>query len=132
MIKDQADVQATIERMTAAFQKNDIDVVMSTYEPGAVVLFEPGKPVTGGQLLRQMFGGMAAAKPVFAYSGHDVIMSGDTALHIAPWTMTAHAPDGKEIRQSGLSVAVLRRQTDGSWRMVIDNPHGAHLLPRAK
>jgi len=35
---------------------------------------------------------------------------------------------GNEIGQSGLSIAVLRRQADGSWKMVIDNPHGSHLM----
>ena len=128
MNTDQAQVQAVVDTMTAAFQDGKIDTVMSTYAPGAAVAFEPGQPVTDEAQLRQMFGGMAAAKPVFSYSGHEVIVSGDTAVHIAPWQMTAHTPDGQEIRQSGLSIAVLRRQTDGSWKMVIDNPHGARLL----
>ena len=128
--KDQTAVQSAIEKMTSAFEKSDIEAVMQAYEPGAAVLFEPGQPVTDETQLRQMFAGMAAAKPVFTYAGHEVVVSGDTAIHIAPWQMTAHAPDGQEIKQSGLSVAVLRRQTDGSWKMVIDNPHGARLLPQ--
>lgn len=130
--KDEINVQTTIEGMTTAFQNGQIDAVMNVYEPGAAVLFEPGKPITDEQQLRQMFTGMAAAKPVFTYAGHEVVVSGDTAVHIAPWNMVAHGPDGKEIRQSGLSVAVLRRQADGSWKMVIDNPHGARLLPQGK
>lgn len=129
--KDQAEIRAVIEKMTAAFQNNEIDNVMRAYENGAVVVFEPGKPVADAAQLRQMFAGMAAAKPVFAYSGHEVVVSGDTALHIAPWRMTARLPDGKDIMQSGLSVAVLHRQADGSWKMVIDNPHGARLLAPA-
>lgn len=75
-----------------------------------------------------MFAGMAAANPEFVYAGHDVIVSGDIAMHIAPWEMTATTPDGQEIAQSGLSVAVLRKQADGGWKMVIDNPHGGQLL----
>lgn len=132
MKKDEAEVQAAVAQMTSAFEKNNIDAVMNAYEPGAAVVFDPGQPVTNEQQLRQMFSGMAAAKPVFTYSGHEVVVSGDTAVHIAPWQMVAHTPDGQEIRQSGLSVAVLRRQADGSWKMVIDNPHGARLLPQAK
>lgn len=132
MTRDEIDVQTAVERMTAAFQNNDIETVMSAYEHGAAVVFEPGQPVTDERQLRQMFGGMAAANPVFTYSGHEVVVSGDTAVDIAPWRMTAHTPDGQEIVQSGLSVAVLRRQSDGSWKMVIDNPHGARLLPQSK
>lgn len=128
MNSDEAQVQAVVDTMTAAFEEGQIDTVMSTYQRGAAVVFEPGQSVTDEAQLRQMFGGMAAAKPVFTYSGHEVIVSGDTAVHIAPWQMTAHTPDGQEIRQSGLSIAVLRRQPDGPWKMVIDNPHGARLL----
>jgi len=132
MKKDEANVQAAVEKMTVAFQDNEIETVMSAYEHGAAVVFEPGQPVTDEQQLRQMFSAMAAAKPVFTYSGHEVVVSGDIAVHIAPWRMTAHTPDGQEIVQSGLSIAALRRQADGSWKMVIDNPHGARLLPQAK
>ena len=132
MNKDEIDVQGVIEKMTTAFQNAEIDKVMGTYGPGAVVLFEPGRPVADPAQLRQMFAGMAAAKPAFTYSGHEVIVSGDTAVHIAPWDMKAQTPDGKEIRQSGLSIAVLRRQPDAAWKMVIDNTHGARLLPGNK
>ncbi len=56
------------------------------------------------------------------------MVQGDIAVHFAPWTMTGTAPDGTEIKQTGLSVAVLRKQADGNWLMVIDNPHGQHLM----
>lgn len=81
--------------------------------------------------LEQMFSGMVMSKPHFTFSdGHDVIVNGDIALHITPWSMTASGPDAELIAQTGLSVAVLRQQTDGAWKMVIDNPHGGHLLPQ--
>ena len=73
--------------------------------------------------------GKELASHVFDYpSGHEVIVNGDIAIHIAPWSMTGRTPDGQDLAQSGLSVAVMRRQADGSWRMVIDNPHGGRLL----
>lgn len=128
MSQEEQAVLATVETMTAAFQQGDIDTVMSTYEPAATVMFEPGAPVSDAAQLREMFGAMSGVNPVFTYSGHEVVVSGDTAIHIAPWQMTGQSPDGQEIAQSGLSVAVLRKQTDGSWKMVIDNPHGSALL----
>lgn len=128
MTKDEQNALATVEAMTAAFQNKDIASVMATYEDHATVVFEPGAPVSDHAVLEQMFAGMAAANPAFVYAGHDVIVSGDIAMHIAPWEMTATTPDGQTIAQSGLSVAVLRKQADGGWKMVIDNPHGGQLL----
>lgn len=124
------DAYLTIEKMTEAFHKGDIEGVMNSYEDEAIVVFEPNKPASDTDQIRQMFEGAFQINPEFTYAGHDVFVSGDIALHIAPWQMTGKTPDGAEIEQSGLSVAVLRKQADGSWRMVIDNPHGQILMAK--
>lgn len=128
MTQDQQDVLNAVQTMTRSFQTNDIPGVMASYESKATVLFEPGMPISDAAQLEQMFTGMAAVNPHFDYAGHEVIVNGDIAVHIAPWAMTGQTPDGQELAQSGLSVAVLRRQPDGGWKMVIDNPHGGRLL----
>lgn len=123
-------IVATVLTMTEALHKGDTRAILSTYEPGAVVLGEPGKPLTGESALEGMFAAFIAMKPRFTYSGHDVVVAGDLALHLAPWQMLGTAPDGTQLRQRGLSVAVLRRQSDGRWLMAIDQPHGDALLNR--
>lgn len=52
---DETWILSTINRMTSAFAAGDIDTIMSTYAPGAVVVGEPSKPVTGDAALRAMF-----------------------------------------------------------------------------
>lgn len=130
MKPEESAVLNVITTMTNAFQKGDYDAVMGTYEKNASVAFEPGKPISDAAVIRQMFEGFGAMKPEFSYAGHEVIVEGDIAVHFAPWTMTGTGPDGSTVEQSGLSVAVLRKQADGSWRMVIDNPHGSRLIPQ--
>lgn len=117
-------VLATIATMTRAFHDGDIDGILRTYEGGAVVYGEPGKAFTGSDELKSMFAGFIAVKARFTFSGHEVSIGGDLAVHVAPWTMAGEAPDGSAVTGSGLSVAVLRRQADGRWLMVIDNPFG--------
>ena len=124
-------IVATVLKMTDAFHKGDMAGILSAYEPGAVVVGEPGKPLRGEGALRRMFTGFIALKPSFMYSGHEVVEAGDLALHISPWRMTGVGPDGASVEQRGLSLAVLRRQDDGRWLMVIDQPHGDALLRRA-
>lgn len=128
MTVEQQSVLSTIEKMTTAFENKNIDEVMACYEPKAVVVFEPESPVSDTNVLREMFTGMSMANPVFTYSGHEVFLSGNIATHIAPWEMTAKAPDGTEIKQSGLSVTVLRKQENGTWLMILDNPHAQFLM----
>lgn len=122
------DILATVMTMTDAFHRHDLAAITATYEPLAAVAFEPGTPITDPTTREAIFRGFFVLNPHFTYGGHEVIVAGDLALHIAPWTMTAQDATGNPIEQTGLSVAVLRRQMDGRWLMVIDNPHGQRLL----
>jgi|GEM_PF-718763 len=132
MTHDQQNILAAVQKMTAAFMDKDIDTVMASYEHPATVVFEPGTPVSDHATISEMFKGMSGVNPVFCYSGHEVIVNGDIGIHIAPWSMQGVMPDGTTIAQSGLSVAVLRRQPNGTWLMVIDHPHAQTLLDAAK
>lgn len=122
----------TVLSMTEAFHRGDIPAILRTYEPGAVVVGEPGRPLSGEAALGAMFAGFIALEPAFTYSGHDVVQAGDIALHLAPWRMTGTAADGTMVQARGLSVAVLRRQPDGRWLMAIDQPYGDGLLRAAE
>lgn len=127
MTQEQMGLQAVL-KMTERFQAADLEGVMAAYEESATVAFEPAVPTSDRDRIASMFSEMFALSPRFEYGGHEVLVHGDLALHVAPWTMAGVAPDGSRIDQEGLSVAVLRRQRDGNWRIVIDNPHGQHLL----
>ena len=120
---DRENILATIETMTAAFAKGDIDTVMSTYEAGATVIASPGNPVLGEPALRAMFRDFIDAGVALKYGKHEVVVAGDVGLHLMQWS--APGPDGE---MSALSVAVLRRQSDNSWKMVIDHPFGDGVM----
>lgn len=126
---EEAKVVRAIEAMTSAFQNGDLHGVLSAYALDAAVAFEPGQPVSGEAALSAGFQQFFSVSPQFRYAGHDVMVAGDLALHIAPWEMTGATPGGQVIEQRGLSVAVLRRSAAGIWQLVLDNPFGDRLLP---
>lgn len=123
-MSDEQKVLNAVLNMTKAFHNQDIDGVMAAYAPGAVVCFEPGKPVGDRGEIEQSFRGFFTINPNFTYAGHQVVVAGDTAVHIAPWQMEGTGPDGGAVNMRGLSVAVLQRQADGRWLLVVDNPYG--------
>ncbi|HYF68725.1 MAG TPA: DUF4440 domain-containing protein [Ohtaekwangia sp.] len=125
---EQKEVLKVILDMTDAFNKKDMEVILGSYEPNAVIVFEPEKPVSGKELIKKGFTEFFTVNPKFEYPDHEVFINGDLAIHFAPWTMNGKASDGTEIKQSGLSVAVLRKQANGKWLMVFDNPFGQHLM----
>jgi len=127
---DQNQVLHVVEQMTTAFHNKNLEAVMATYASNALVIFEPEKPISDHNILRTMFTQAFTINPQFTYSGHEVFINGNLATHFAPWTMTGVAPDGSTITQSGLSVALLKKQENGKWLIIFDNPHSDFLMPK--
>ena len=53
-----------------------------------------------------------------------VLEVSDLALVTTAWSFVGTGPDGDAVKLAAKSADVLRRQADGSWRFVIDNPWG--------
>lgn len=105
------------------FADGDLDGLMSLYENEAV--FPTARATaTGPDEIRQTLKAYldSGAKLVFGQSL--VFTAGDLALIHSPWTM--HKADGSS--SEGVTAEVVRRQTDGSWKYIIDNPDGSGLL----
>jgi len=117
-----------VKKLSEDMHNGDLKGVMAAYEPKAGLVAQPGVTVCGPGLFEAMKG-YTSMKPKFDMPIHEVIEAGDIALHISPWSMEAVDPaNGKPLKQSGLSVAVFRKQRDGKWLLVIDDPYGCHLL----
>jgi ketosteroid isomerase-like protein len=112
----------------AAITSADLDAALSLYEPEATFAlpkaFGEGS-VTGLDALRETFGGLLALTPQLTVNAEKTLLSGDTALVIGHWTLKGRDPDGNEIDTGGRFTDVIRRQADGGWLFVIDNPNGS-------
>ncbi len=130
-IMEQNQIHTVIETNNAAVAAGDIEGVLATFEPDGVLVGEPGMIAKGTPALREAFRQFIAINPKITITNHEIIQADDIALHSSTWKMSGLAPDGSSIEQSGSSVVVLRKQPDGKWLMVIDNPFANHLLSKS-
>src|ERR1700694_4680677 len=112
----------TMNRLLEARSRKDMATALACYEPGATVVVEPGK-VASGDAAIEAFTAAAMDLPI-AFGEHRVVESGDIALHLCKWTLSA--PGAQKI--TGCTTDVLRRQRDGSWLLVLDNAWGTGLI----
>jgi ketosteroid isomerase-like protein len=123
-----SDPVQVVESFVEAMNRQDIDQAIAHYEPGAVLMAQPGHALEGIGAIRDALAAMVAGSPRLATRHHKVFVCGDLALYHAAWTMNERAPDGSEVVVAGESADVLRRQPNGEWRIAIDNPWGVVAL----
>jgi ketosteroid isomerase-like protein len=115
----------TVERFSELLGEGRVDALLELYDDGATFVPEPGRAVRGRDAIRGELEQLVALSPRMSGRLERVLEAGDTALVSYRWQLEATAPDGSPIRQGGLSEDVLRRRSDGSWGVVIDDPYGA-------
>jgi uncharacterized protein (TIGR02246 family) len=109
-----------------AFNDDDIDTLVALYEPDATVIPQPGNPVTGHAAIREALGYFLALEGQFRLRTVAVVESGDVAVAFGEWTLTGGTdPDGNTVNLEGRSTDVVRKQPDGSWLDVIDDPYSS-------
>ena len=107
------------------FVAGDLDALVALYEADALLVAQPGEVVTGVEAIREALRAFLATEPSFNLEVREVLQAGDIALSFADWTLVGTGPDGEPIEMSAQTSDVLRRQPDGTWRFVIDNPYGS-------
>lgn len=118
----------TVNAFVDAMNRGDIDAAVAYYEPGGVLIAEPGASATGLDAIREALTQMLALRPSLRTTTHEVIATDDLALYHSDWQMAGTSPDGAPVVLSGKSADVLRKQADGGWKIAIDNPWGAEVL----
>ena len=105
------------------FNQGNVDrLIAAYYAPGAVLAAAPGDGASGASLRTALQAYLDFKGTMRATTRH-VLVAGDTALLIIDWIIDARDASGAPIEVKGTSTDVVRRNADGLWRCVIDNPH---------
>src|SRR6266700_690985 len=97
-----------VERANAG----DVEGLVALYEPDAVLAFPAGRIAVGSQAIRQVYERLLADRPTFTPGQQrPALRNGDLAM-----TST-------RLAGGGATVEVARRQTDGTWLWVLDQPN---------
>ena len=100
-----------------AFNRGDAETITALYEPEAILVLGDEK-VAGHEAIRAAYQRMLVRRGSMELETRSVVESGEglAVLH-AKWTLHSIGSTAQ-----GLSTEVVRRQSDGSWLFVIDEP----------
>jgi uncharacterized protein (TIGR02246 family) len=100
-----------------AFNAGDVEALVDLYEDDARMLRDDGTAAEGVDAIREIWAGFVALGGRIAMTTRTAVAAGDVALLSNAWTFTA---EGMEF--GAVTAEVARRQADGTWRYIIDNP----------
>ena len=108
---------------TQAFNTGDVEALLDLYEPEAIFIPEPGQTAKGREAIREALAPFFALElPLTIETASAVETDDGLALLEAAWSACGTAADGSEVDLSGRSSEVARRQPDGRWLYIIDDP----------
>jgi len=104
-------------------EAGDVDAVVALYEPKGCLVLEGGKVARGTAAIRKAIATFAAMKPKFRMNVGRIVKAGDdVAVLYNDWTLSATGPDGAPFTDRGNATEIVRRQRNGTWRFVVDDP----------
>ena len=119
----------TVNQLTQAINRGDLEAALALYEANAVLVVQPGHLACGTTQLREALARFIALEPTLRSEAQEVIGAGDLALYVGRWTLRGVDPTGHTVVMGGESSDILRQQRDGRWLIALDNPWGAKILP---
>ena len=116
--------EQVLESIVTGINSGNLEGLMTLYESEAAFATQPGNLAHGAPGVREALSGFISMKGKLDLEVTRVLEVGDLALVIGDWTFDGTGPDGEPVRLAAKNADVLRRQEDGTWRFVIDNPWG--------
>jgi ketosteroid isomerase-like protein len=116
--------ESVLESIVTGINSGNLESLMPLYESEAAFATEPGSLAHGAPGVRESLNGFISMNGKLDLQVTRVLEVDDLALVIGVWTFNGEGPDGQPVHLDARNADVLRRQPDGTWRFVIDNPWG--------
>ena len=116
--------EQVLDAIVAGINTGDLESLLPLYEAEAAFAGQPGELAHGAPGVSEALSGFIAMNGTLDLRVTRVLEVDDLALVVGVWSFDGTGPDGEPVHLEAQNADVLRRQADGTWRFVIDNPWG--------
>ena len=120
---DEAAIRAVDVAFSKAVEAKQLDAAVAFYADDAVVMFVNAPMLTTKDAIRKAFEEFFAMPGIamkWQVTKVDAAGSGDLGYTVGTYEMTMNDSKGKPITDHGKYTTVWKKQSDGSWKAVVD------------
>lgn len=116
--------EKVLDAIVEGINSGNLESLMTLYEAESCFATLPGQLAKSPESIRESLRSFIDLKGKLDLKVKRVLQVSDLALVTTEWSYSGTGPDNEPVNLLAKSADVLRLQSDGTWRIVIDNPWG--------
>src|SRR5262245_32826728 len=112
------------QQFTQCLNAGDLDGVLALYEDDARFVDRSGETLVGRDRIRDIIAGLIDSRTRMHGQVVRSVVIDDVALLYSDFSGTAIGVSGAEAEVESKAVEVLRRQPNGTWKLIVGDPRG--------
>lgn len=114
------------EYFAKAYNSGEVDNLNNLFETNAKVVRKNGEVITGINKINAEHLNLLKLGGKMTSNNKYCVEIENIALLRADWKIETHNESGEILEIKGSSTEIVRKQKDGSWLYIVDNPFGAN------
>jgi ketosteroid isomerase-like protein len=108
--------------LAAAYNSGCYETVLTMYDTSGIIVAQPDKPVSGQENFEKAVKDILAIEGTMEIKTVYCLQTGDLAVGRSEWSIR----DGKTLKVSAKGIEVMKKQIDGTWKVIVDHAFGAN------
>lgn len=106
----------------------DLSGALSCFDKDATYIERDGQEIIGLENIEKSMKHLCTWKPEIIGNSQRVTIVGDLALWVDKYSLKAVLPDGNPIEMKGVTSCLMKRNDNGIWLWLVDNPFAGELF----
>ena len=125
---DRTSPEGAVKHFRNCILIGDLNGALNCFHPDATYIERDGQEVKSLENIKNALAGICAWRPQIEGVKNKVTIVGDLAIWIDKYAVKAKAANGDPLEMEGTTACILKRDSNGNWLWLIDNPFASDHL----
>lgn len=118
----------TVKYFRSCIANGDLLGALSCFDKDAVYIERDGQEIAGLDNIKKSMEHLCTWKPEITGGTHRVTIVGNLAIWVDSYSLKAIMPDGNPIEMNGTTSCMMKKNEEGIWLWLVDNPFAAEIF----